>query len=92
MSMNIVETVHFNSSSEFIDALSLRRPEFASISLRGWIFRGHSDDENFNLIPSALRDDSKELASLWSFPIKNQDDQFQAEHRVLSNFLKKIFL
>ena len=54
----VVKDVPCTSAEEFLDAISPR-----SDHLRGtrdsasWVFRGHGDDENWELVPSALRSD-----------------------------------
>lgn len=53
----------------------------------GWIFRGHSDD-NFSLVPTALRANSKELLDLTLGEINNTKDQQWSENRVLADFLQ----
>ena len=48
--------------------------------------RGHPDDR-FHLVPSALRNESKELSELVVLSITNNKDQQWAENRVLADFL-----
>ena len=83
---NLTTRTDCETANDFINALSPRKHKYASAFLRGWIFRGHSDDR-FHLVPSALRNESKELSELVIHPITNNKDQQWAENRVLADFL-----
>jgi hypothetical protein len=86
MASGIVEQTDYECASEFIDALSRRRPEFNSDAPGGWIFRGQSDAQ-WELIPTALRQKSVLLRRLASWPeIHQTKDQIGAEEKVLVNF------
>lgn len=43
---------HYSDATDFLKALSLL---FSELGLDGFIYRGHSNDEEYKLIPSALR-------------------------------------
>lgn len=83
---NLVTTTHCETAGDFIAALSPRAPTYRSAFPGGWIFRGHGDD-TFPLVPSALRDESKELLELTLSQIGNTKEQQWSEHRVLADFL-----
>lgn len=75
------------NADEFIQAISPRRIDFPSIFPGAWVFRGHSNDR-FELLPSALRNESAELTALTLFKIATNRDQIFSEKRVLIDFLK----
>jgi len=86
--MNKIQTKYYNNVEDFFDDIS---PWKQKISLDGYIFRGHSQ-ENYELIPSALRKDNLDL--LWEIanlkPVKEQENyihwQIMAEYSALRNF------
>lgn len=84
---DLITTTHCETSTNFIAALSPREPAYHSAFPRGWIFRGNADD-SFRLVPSALRNESKELQQLTLYPIANNKNQQWAENRVLGDFLQ----
>ncbi len=84
---DLIITNHCKTASDFITALSPRGPSYSSAFPRGWIFRGHSDD-TYRLVPSALRNDSKELLELTLGRISNNKEQYWAENRALGDFLE----
>jgi len=52
----VVCNIHCNSATEFIDAISPRGPYFERIPANyDWIFRGHGNDNDYQLLASALR-------------------------------------
>lgn len=83
----LVTTTRCETSSDFIAALSPRSPSYGSAFLRGWIFRGHPEDD-FRLVPAALRDESQKLRNLTLFPIVDNKSQQRAEREVLARFLQ----
>ncbi len=83
----IVATTSCSDPEEFLAALSPRSRFYSSLFPRGWVSRGHSD-ETFLLLPSALRDESRELENLALHSIKTNKDQVRAEKAVLSRFLQ----
>ncbi len=83
----LIVTTHCKTSAEFIAALSPRSAAYPSAFPRAWIFRGHADD-NFPLVPGALRRESKALTELTLFPIATNADQVFAERQVLKDFLQ----
>jgi len=83
----LVTTIHCETAAQFMTALSPRGPAYSSALPRGWIFRGHSNDV-FKLVPTALRNESKELLELVLYSIANNEEQQSAEQRVLVNFLE----
>ncbi|PPS50423.1 FRG domain-containing protein [Citrobacter braakii] len=83
-------TNHFNNAKDFLNnLLSWNLPH------NKLIFRGHSQDEKYKLLPSILRDESRTLiddASGFMDPtIRGSDLQLsliQTEYRLLSDFFK----
>ena len=52
----VVSHIHCNSASDFIDTISPRGPYFKRIPADyDWIFRGHGNDNDYQLLSSALR-------------------------------------
>lgn len=49
--------VHYKNAEDFLKALSLVSSD---LDIEGFIFRGHSNDEEYKLIPTALRVENKE--------------------------------
>jgi FRG domain len=80
-------TAHCQTPSEFITALSPRGAAYPSAFPRAWIFRGHPDD-NFSLVPTALRKESEALTELTLFPIATNAEQVFSEREVLKQFLR----
>ncbi len=87
----IEEQIKFNKGQELFDALS---PWGDGASFDGFIFRGHSQD-NYQLIPSALRVDNADF--FWKVcglckPIKDQWNweywQIKAEYTILRSFYR----
>lgn len=65
---SLVRTVHCKTPEEFLDALSRRGYGFRGPLPKQWIFRGHADDA-YQLIPSALRNNSQQLIEGSNYPI-----------------------
>ncbi len=80
-------TRHCQTPGEFIAALSPRGDVYRSTFTRAWVFRGHPNDD-FPLVPTALRCESKKLSELTLFPIATNEDQVFSEREVLKNFLQ----
>jgi hypothetical protein len=52
----VVSYIHCISASDFVDAISPRGPYFERIPANyDWIFRGHGNDNDYQLLSSALR-------------------------------------
>jgi len=64
---SVVRTLHCKTAEEFLDALSRRGYGLRGPLPKHWIFRGHSDDD-YQLLPSALRDDSQRLVEQSNYP------------------------
>ena len=94
---NVVEDVPCKSADEFLDAISPRSRHLRTEQLTPWIFRGHADDKEFHLIPSALRSVgySKLLQLLpreWEPIVGDVDvtvNQVRAELAGLSRFFRR---
>ena len=55
-SHEVINQVHYNSAGDFVEAISPRGPYFNKIPADyDWIFRGHSNDNEYQLLSSALR-------------------------------------
>jgi hypothetical protein len=70
----IVEHVRCHTAGEFVDAISPYGPHFRLFPPIGdvWIFRGHGDDEECKLLPSALRQENiEELQRLARIDLPN---------------------
>jgi hypothetical protein len=84
-----VKTTLCTTVDDFLNALSRRGNAFRSFLPGRWIFRGHEDDETYELLPSALRDGSQQVVDLSLFPIVNNKDQRYGEIRVLADFFER---
>lgn len=82
----------FSEAEELLQAIT---PWSRPYQLDGYIFRGHSRDEQYELVPSALRINAKER--LWEIahiqqPIQNQSEwdelQTKAEYQILREFYR----
>jgi len=52
----VISHIHCISASDFVDAISPRGPYFERIPANyDWIFRGHGNDDDYQLLSSALR-------------------------------------
>ena len=57
----ILINVSLDSANDFLDAIAPRGEYFKTIPPDyDWIFRGHGDDSNYRLLPSALRPEQRE--------------------------------
>ena len=72
---SLVRTVHCKTPEEFFGALSRRGGGFRGPLPKQWIFRGHADD-SYQLIPSALRNNSRQLIEGSNYP-KVSDNKTQ---------------
>jgi hypothetical protein len=88
-STDVAKTTHCETVEHFLTLLSRRGPLFRSIFPGRWIFRGHEDDAKYELVPPALRDESRQLVDLAVFPITNNKDQRYSEIRVLADFFER---
>lgn len=82
----------YNVAEELLEAIT---PWSSAHQFEGYIFRGHSRDEQYELLPSALRADLKDY--LWRVanmeqPIDNQAEweewQTKAEYQILREFYR----
>jgi hypothetical protein len=64
---SLVRTVDCNTPEEFMDVVSRRGHGLRGPLPKHWIFRGHADD-TFQLIPSALRNNSQQLIQGSNYP------------------------
>lgn len=88
LEMKIVVSHDCESAEAFLDALSPRGPIFGDFSPAVWVFRGHQDDR-YELVPSALRFESKELSRFcWQSTVKHNYEQIGSELGVLSDFFE----
>jgi hypothetical protein len=71
----LVQTVHCKTANEFLNTLSRRGPIFRGILPRQWLFRGHEDDQTYQLVPSALRNNSQLLLERSNLPITDSESQ-----------------
>ncbi len=83
----VVITTHCESVGEFITALCPRSDKYRSLFPRGWVFRGHADD-GYELIPTAVRNNSAGLRAFTLHEINDNARQVWAEKRVLDDFLQ----
>jgi hypothetical protein len=83
----LVQTLHCNTSDEFLDALSRRRHGFRGTAPRQWIFRGHADDK-YPLLPSALRSGPPLLTKVDRHQATNSKEQRFLEICELDQFLE----
>lgn len=86
ISDGVVTTTHCESVDEFVAALSPRSIKYRSLYPHGWVFRGHADDD-YELVPTALRNESENLRAFTNHEITNNTCQVWAEKRVLDEFL-----
>lgn len=56
-----IQQIETDSAMKFLAALSPHAKPFRN--RQGWVYRGHSDDNTYRLIPTALRDDSHDRIS-----------------------------
>lgn len=84
----LVRTIHCDTPDQFLDALSRRRHGFRGTLPKQWIFRGHADDERYQLLPSALRDNSERLRERSTHPLTDSKSQRFLEICELDEFLK----
>ncbi len=73
----LARTVHCKTPEEFLDVLSRRGYGLRGPLPKQWIFRGHADDA-YQLIPSALRNNSQQLIERSNYPIvtDNKTERF----------------
>ncbi len=84
----IVVSHDCESAEAFLDALSPRGTIFGGFSPGLWVFRGHTDDR-YELVPSALRFESKELSRFcWNSTVKRNYDQIMSELSVIGGFFE----
>ena len=83
----MVVITYCDTVAEFIVALSPRSDSYHSLFPRGWVFRGHADDD-YELIPTALRNNSVGLRAFTLHEINNNTRQVCAKKRVLGDFLQ----
>ncbi len=55
LAKEVVKTTHCETITDFLNAISPRGQLFRSFLPGAWIFRGHGNDEEYTLLPSALR-------------------------------------
>lgn len=87
MSEPFLTTKDCETTEEFLDALSPRGDLFGAYGARRWLYRGHPDDE-YELVPSALRDESKALRELVAGGFKTDREQTFGEMIALARFFK----
>ena len=85
---SVVRAVHCKTPKEFLDALSRRGYGFRGPLPKHWIFRGHADDA-YQLIPSALRNNSQQLIEQSNYPtVTDNKTQRFLEICTLDEFFK----
>lgn len=92
---DVISHIQFSTAIEFINAISPRGPFFERIPADyDWIYRGHGDDNNYQLLPSALRisEKGKLLRLSRSSPhvcrnIELVECQVMAELEILCDFI-----
>ncbi len=90
--MALIEVRDCKNADEFLDLLSPRGELFGGSEAVGsnlgkpdaWIYRGHSDDETYELIPSAFRPNA--FSSFGTVSIRTNKDQIRAEIAALARF------
>ena len=86
----VTEVVDCNDADSFLDILSPRSERFRNSDPNEWLFRGHSDDENYKLLPSALRPTAKlKYLDRWvESRTLNLDMQIMAEMTLVHSFFR----
>lgn len=86
MAKSIVKTVHSSTAEEFVESISPRGPYFAREGPHPtWVYRGHSNDQKFKLVPTALRED-RPLAKITQWNCMSNAAQLQAEAEIIKQF------
>lgn len=85
---DLIERVSCKTADEFLDALCPHGPYFGGSYPKEWVFRGHSDD-NYQLIPSALRENGP-LCKIEDRELHTNDEQILAERRTFFNFFEHV--
>src|SRR4051812_38973236 len=94
--MSIVKEIDCKSADEFLDALSPRSELFghpllaesARSSPGTWVFRGHSNDSTYRLIPTALRSPAS-FQEFIHFDCTQTSHQLFAEIEALKDFFER---
>jgi hypothetical protein len=85
MERSIVRVVHCSTAEEFFESISPRGPYFISESpQRTWVYRGHSNDQLYRLVPSAFR--KKALVRITPFNCISNRSQMKAEAQIIRKF------
>ena len=85
----MIVTKHCDTVPEFLRLLSPRSELFEGDTYGPgtWLYRGHADAD-FQLLPAALREDSKSLQKFVGGDFKTNKDQIHAENSALEIFFK----
>jgi hypothetical protein len=94
--MSIVQQIDCGTAGEFLDVLSPRGEHFwnsrlqdtTRLSLATWVFRGHSNDSKYRLIPTALRNPAS-FDGFVHFECTQTSQQAFAEFEVLREFFER---
>lgn len=94
--MSAVEEIPCQTADQFLDALSPRGPYFGNpllhdssrLSLGTWIFRGHSNDAQYRLIPTALRS-PRSFEGFQHFDCQQTSQQIFSETETLRSFFDR---
>jgi len=85
---DFVVTIACTSVDELITELSPRKERYCSILPREWLYRGISNDREYDLTPSALRKGSSDLSGMTGERIVTNANQCHAERQALIDFLR----